>query len=395
MPGVHALLSPSAAKRWMSCPPSARLESKIKDKLGDKSSVYAEEGTLAHAVSELKLRRENGELNQFNFEQRMKDLGDIPKEIDRFTDYYVDIVLEKWYAAMKFCPDAQLVVEQKLDMNDWVPKCFGTSDAIVVSDDVLVVMDFKYGKGVPVSAEGNPQARLYGLGAINQFGALYDFEEVHNIIIQPRLDSVTEEVMTRQELLDWGKSIKPLAEAAWKGEGEFHTGEHCRFCRAKAICTTRVIEAMSVLSHSFDAPDTIRDEDIPGILEVLPVAEDWIRDIRAYAQAQAIRGQHWPGFKLVRGRRPGRQWKNEDDVVDILARAGYGQDQYAETRLKSCSEMEKMLGRAGFRALLGGCVAQGEGHLTLVPESDTRTEYTSSAEAIDDLLDDEERTNDK
>jgi len=391
MPGVHALLSPSAAKRWMSCPPSARLESKVKEKIGDKGSVYAEEGTLAHAVAELKLRKENGELNQFNFDQRMADLGDIPKEIDRFTDYYVDIVLEKWYAAMKFCEDARLVVEQRLDMGDWVPHCFGTSDAVVVSDDVLVVMDLKYGKGVPVSAIENPQARLYGLGAIHEFGSLYDFDEVHNIIIQPRLDSVTEEEISRDDLLAWGESIKPLAEAAWKGEGEFHTGEHCRFCRAKAVCVTRVVQAMTALSHSFDSPDTIRDEDIPGILEILPVAEDWIKDIRAYAQTQAIRGQHWPGYKLVRGRRPGRQWRNEEDVVNILARAGYGEDQYTETKLKSCSEMEKVLGRAGFRALLGPCVVQGEGNLTLVPESDTRTEYTSSAEAIDDLLDDEER----
>jgi hypothetical protein len=304
-----------------------------------------------------------------------------------FTDRYVDEVLERYFAAKRKCPDAQLLVEQRLTMDRWAPGCFGTGDAIIVSDDVLIVQDLKYGKGVPVSAIENPQARLYGLGAINEYGDLYGFQEVHTVIIQPRLDSITEEVLTREELLAWGDSIRPIVEQANRGEGEFHTGDHCRFCAARAICAARAAEAMDIFKHGFDEPRVIPDSDIPGILKVLPTAEAWIKDIRAYALNQAKQGVEYRGYKLVRGRRPGRKWKSEDDVIDQLSRAGYDRDQYEETKLKSCAELEKVLGKAAFDALLGKMVTQGEGALELVPEDDKRPEYSNIDAAMSDLTD--------
>ena len=171
MPGQHSLLSPSASHRWLACPPSGRLHARLTERLGDQSSEFAAEGTKAHAVAELKLRLANGEINQFRHDAERKLLGEIPKDMDMFTDVYVDTVLEKLYDARKLCPDARLFIEQKLDMTKWVPACYGTSDAVIVSDNTLEVLDLKFGKGVPVSAVGNPQARLYALGAINEFEA--------------------------------------------------------------------------------------------------------------------------------------------------------------------------------------------------------------------------------
>lgn len=175
---AHAILSPSASKRWMACPPSARLEEKLHDRFGEQSSPFAAEGTKAHAVAELKLLREKGRLgdadgiNQFNYDARLKALGDVSKEMHQATDLYVDIVMEKLFAARRTCPDAKLFVEQRLDMARWVPGCFGTSDAVVVSDEILDVCDYKNGSGVRVNAQENPQARCYGLGAIDAFGDL-------------------------------------------------------------------------------------------------------------------------------------------------------------------------------------------------------------------------------
>ena len=386
MPGIHALLSPSKAKQWLACPPSARLSAKFSERFGESSSIYAEEGTKAHAVAELKLRLELGEINKFSFNAQRGALGEIPAEMDRFTDTYVDTVLERYYSCKKVCPGARLFVEQRLDMTPWIPGCFGTADACIVSDTILEVLDLKYGKGVPVEAVENPQARCYGLGAVHEFGDLYAFTHVRNTIVQPRLDSITEEVLTREELLAWGESIKPVAEQAWKGEGQFSPGDNCRFCSAKAVCKARAFQSFDLLSACLDSPDVLPDETIPGILKVAETCEQWIQDVRAYALNQALRGQVWPGYKLVKGKRPSRAFRSEEEAEEQLVRAGYTSDQYKVTRMKTVAEVEKLLGKRAFDALMGGLVVQGEGKLTLVPESDSRVEYESADVAFADML---------
>ena len=387
MPGLHAVLSASAAKRWLSCPPSARLEEKLKGIFGEKSSPYAEEGTQAHAVAELKLRRANGEINEFSYKAQREQLGDIPKEMDRATDDYADIVLGKFYAAQKVSEDAKLLVEQRLDFSPWVPHGFGTGDAVIVSDATLEVADLKFGKGVRIVAQDNPQARLYGLGAINALGELYGFTHVRNTIIQPRVneDPVTEETLTREELETWGESIRPTAELAWKGLGEYKPGDHCKFCAARALCAARAAEAMRGFTHGFATPGLIDDADIPGILEVADVAESWIRDVRAYARNQALRGQQWAGFKLVRGRKGNRAWKDEEAVREQLIRAGYTEEQYAVHKLRPPGEIEKELGKQAFSALVAKYVTQAEGALNLVPESDKRIEFAAADADFSDL----------
>lgn len=394
---AHAILSASGAKRWMACPPSARLEEKLHDRFGEQSSPFAAEGTKAHSLAELKLLREKGRLgdtdgiNQFNYDARRKALGDIPKEMDAATDLYADIIIEKYLSARKVSPDAKLMLEQRLDFSKWVPHGFGTGDAVIVSDAILDVSDLKYGKGVRVDAKENPQARCYGLGAIDAFGDLYGFQTVRNTIIQPRLDHITEEQLSRTELLDWADAeLTPKAQLAWAGDGEFHPGEHCKFCAARAICYARATQAMQLFRHGMDAPAVLPDSEIPQMLAMADDAIAWLGELKSYALRQALKGQKWPGYKLVRGKRPRRAWADEEAAREQLIRAGYRPEQFEEHKLKSAAQVEKEIGKQASDVLLKGLIVQGEGALTLVPETDGRPEF---APADADFSDMEESNN--
>lgn len=391
MPGLHAVLSASASKRWMACPPSARLEEKLKERFGDRSSPFAEEGTKAHALAELKLRREIGEINDFSYKAQRAAMEGVDQEMEWATDKYVDIVMGKYYEARRTCPDAIIQIEVKLDMSPWIPSGFGFADVAIVSDTCLDVCDLKYGKGVPVSAVENPQARCYGLGATHLFGSLYGFKQVRNTIIQPRLDSVSEEVLSKDELLRWGDEVlKPAAEVAWRGDGEYDPGDHCQFCAARALCYHRAIKCMQIFDSGMQSPGILPDSEIPRILEVADIAESWIKDIRDYARTQALKGQHWPGFKLVSGRKPPRKWMNPEAVVDQMSRAGLTDEQiYEPKKIISVSEAEKLLGKQAFRALLEPMCSQGTGAPTLVPESDKRPSLNSTDAAFGDLVESE------
>lgn len=396
MTRAHAVLSPSASKRWMSCPPSARLEEKLHDRFGEQSSPFAAEGTKAHSVAELKLLREKGKLgdpdgiNQFNYDARIKSLGPIPEDMHTATDRYVDIVMEKLFSAKRTCPDAKLFVEQRLSMDRWVPGCFGTSDAIIVSDEILDVCDYKNGSGVRVDAKENPQARCYGLGAIDAFGDLYGFPTVRNTIIQPRLDHITEEQLSRTELLHWADTeLTPKAQLAWAGDGEFHPGEHCKFCAARAICYARAAQAMQLFRHGMDAPAVLPDSEIPQMLAMADDAIAWLGELKSYALRQALKGQKWPGYKLVHGKRPRRAWRDEESAREQLIRAGYRPEQFEEHKLKSAAQVEKEIGKQAFDVLLKDLTVQGDGALTLVPETDGRPEF---APADADFSDMEETT---
>ena len=380
----------------MACPPSARLEEKLHDRFGEQSSPFAAEGTKAHSLAELKLLREKGWLgdtdgiNQFNYDARRKALGDIPKEMDAATDLYADIIIEKYLSARKVSPDAKLMLEQRLDFSKWVPHGFGTGDAVIVSDAILDVSDLKYGKGVRVDAKENPQARCYGLGAIDAFGDLYGFPNVRNTIIQPRLDHITEEQLSRTELLHWADTeLTPKAQLAWAGDGEFHPGEHCKFCAARAICYARAAQAMQLFRHGMDAPAVLPDSEIPQMLAMADDAIAWLGELKSYALRQALKGQKWPGYKLVHGKRPRRAWRNEESAREQLIRAGYRPEQFEEHKLKSAAQVEKEIGKQAFDVLLKDLTVQGDGALTLVPETDGRPEF---APADADFSDMEETT---
>ena len=388
MPRTHAVLPPSAAERWIACPPSARLNQKLVERFGEDTSEYAADGTKAHELSELKLRLFLKTITRDEYNAGVAKLGDIPTEMERATDYYVDICEEHFYEARHDCPDAEMFVEYRLDISDWVPDSFGTGDCVIVSDTYLEVIDFKYGKGVPVSAVGNPQARCYGLGAIHEFGDFYGFDLVRNTIIQPRIDNISYEELTRDSLLGWGEQLRPRALMASEGKGEFAPGDWCRFCNAKAICVKRISEALKIVEGAgFTSPEVIDDHAVAGLYKVLPLVKDWVKQFEEYVRSQALRGQKIEGFKLVRGRRPPRVFLDQAEVVRILEGHGYGADQYyTPPELKSVSELEKTIGKTEFKTLLGEQVVQGEGALTLVPEDDKREEYASADADFADLL---------
>ena len=398
MPGLHAVLGASSAHRWKICTPSARLEEKLRSRMGEKTSPFAEEGTKAHSLSELKLLREKGKLghkdgiNEFSYTKQREALGDIPEEMDRKTDEYVDRVIEIYMTVRRACPDALLLLEVRVDFSTWVPHGFGTSDAVIIADRVLYVIDLKYGKGVRVEAKGNPQARCYALGAVAEYDELYDIQEVHTVIIQPRLDHVTEEVLPLEDLLKWGEEdLAPAAELAWKGEGEFVPGEHCRFCIARGLCLARAKKAMEALTDGLEQPGVIPEDEIPRMLDLVDIVADWAKDLKAYALSQAVRGHRWPGYKLVRGKRPPRAWKDEEKVTEQLIRAGIPEEEYMEHSLKSVSKIEKAVGKTAFNAIFSELVYQGEGSPTLVPESDGRPEINPADTAFADLVESEQK----
>lgn len=378
MPDKHALLSASSAHRWLECTPSVRLEEEIPY---EGSSSYAAEGTLAHSIAEWKVDRYLiPGIGTMSFCPKPQD-----EEMDRCTDMYKDFVEEEYKVLLKETKDALLLTEQKLEFGEYVPEGFGTADCVIISDKTLEVIDFKYGKGVPVSADDNPQLRLYALGAYLRFSVLYDFEQVKTVIFQPRLDSVTSEYITTEALLEWADSfVKERAELAYKGLGAFVVGDHCRFCRAAAICRARAEAAFNMLDSEevHTTVPLLHDSEIPGILDRIPNAEAWIASIKEYAKDKAIReGVKWEGYKLVEARTQ-RKISDQIGAMAKLEEEGYSVEDVTNTKLKGLTELQKVLGKKKFEELLEPYIVKPQGEPTLVPESDKRPEINPVEKAF-------------
>ena len=327
-------------------------------------------------------------INVNRYKALRKELGDIPEDMEKATDSYCDVVLERLLRARESDPSAQLFLEQRLDYSQWVPSGFGTGDALIISDTLLDVVDYKHGVGVRVDAQDNPQMQLYALGAVARFGSLYDFTNVRCTIIQPRIGNLSEEYLTTEELLAWADAeVVPAARLAWEGKGDFRPGEHCRFCSARAVCAARAAEALKIFDWGLAGSGELGNDQIAAILPLLDSAESWIKDIREYAAGSALQGEKFHGYKLVRGRRPARAWTDENEVRAQLLRSGYGPETYERTVLRPPGDIAKALGAKAYRSLIeaAGLVKQGEGSLILVPESDKRPEYNSADAAFEDM----------
>ncbi|MFZ5817263.1 MAG: DUF2800 domain-containing protein [Bacillota bacterium] len=382
---AHAILSASGAHRWLACPASARLEQEFPDS----TSTYAEEGTLAHALAELELRHFLGGLTWEDYESILEPIASNPLYSGEMYDYvqqHVDLVIERINAARAATPDALVFLEQRLDFSRWVPDGFGTGDVVIIADGTLEVIDLKYGKGVPVSAEGNPQIRLYGLGALDSFGTLYEIDRVRMTIVQPRLDSISTEEMSVEDLVTWGDTVVlPAAMLAYSGEGPYAAGEHCQFCRAKAQCRARAEANLELAKYDFRAPALLTHEEIAEILSRAEELQKWAADLQAYALDQAVNhGVRFPGWKLVEGR-SNRKYEDEAQVTAALLAEGYTEEQIYEKKLLGISAMEKLLTKKRFETILGGLVVKPEGKPVLVPESDKRPEINSVASAQADF----------
>lgn len=372
-PEKHAVLSASSAHRWLNCTPSALLEQLFPGK----ESNAAAEGTAAHALCEHKLRR------ALKMQSRKPTSKYHSDEMDGHTDSYVQFVLETLVEVRQNCPDAVLLMEQRLDFSSWVPGGFGTGDCIIIADDLLHIIDFKYGQGVLVEAENNPQMMLYALGALSVFGCLYDIRRVAMTIYQPRRQNVATWELTTNQLIAWAENtLVPRALLAAAGEGDFCPGEWCRFCRAAVKCKARAEEKLDLLRYEFADPPLLSDEDIAAILPRLDDLTHWAAEIAAYAEEAALnRGKSWPGFKVVEGRTV-RRYTDEDAVIQAARKAGYT-DIYRK-RLLSVAEMEKLMGRENFRAVLGGLVEKPAGQPTLVPDSDKRPAINTAKSDFND-----------
>lgn len=379
----HARLSPSASHRWINCPGSVHLAEQCPPQTG---SAYTAEGTEAHALAELKLRKFNeegtGDFFDKKLEKARSEFEYYCGEMEEATDFYFDIVTEK---LIEGGPDAELMIEQRFSLDKWVPDSFGSADAVIIAGHTIEVCDLKYGKGVKVDAVGNPQLRLYGLGAAELFGDLYDFDTVRVTIIQPRLDHVSTEEISLAELRDWAeKWVAPAAKLAMSNTDEVHCGDWCQFCPAKAICRERAEANLELARHDFKKPALLTDEEIGEILRQAEEVQKWVADVSAYALEQALAGKQYDGWKLVEGRSI-RKYADEIKVADTLKAAGYDEALLYERKLNGITNMEKLVGKKKLTELLGNLLVKPAGKPVLVPESDKREAINTTEAAKADF----------
>lgn len=376
----HALLSASSAHRWMICTKAPRLEESVEEE----QSIYAAEGSLAHSLAEIKTAVEIGKISKQKYLKKLQQIRSDPlytEEMDKATEIYKEFCIERFNEAKAATKDAVIMLEQRLDYSPWVPDGFGTSDTTIISDKVLEIIDYKHGKGVAVSAYENTQMKLYALGAVNQFGFLYDLETIRMTICQPRLDSISTFEMSVEDLLKWGNEVvKPKAELAFKGEGDFIAGEHCRFCKVKAFCRARAEENMKLACMDFQKPSLLTEEEVVEVLTSIDSLINWAKDVQEYALKQAVEeNKKWPGMKLVEGKGT-RKFTNEEAVIKALLDAGYDSDVVYKKSVNTITNLEKALGKKTFNELLGPYITKSQGRLKLVPEDDDRQAIKASPE---------------
>lgn len=363
----HALLSASSSHRWLNCPPSARLCETYEDAGSD----YALEGTDAHALCEYRLKKMLGQ----EAEDPTENLTYYNTEMSDCADGYVEYISELLTEAKKTCADPLVIVEQCVDYSRFVAEGFGTADCVIIGEGTLYVIDLKFGKGRKVEAEGNPQMRLYAIGALEIFDGLYDIDTISMTIYQPRLGNISTDVISKAELYEWAETVVvPTAELAFAGDGEYHCGEWCAFCKAKTECRERAQANMELARYEFKRPTLLTDEEVADILGKIDEIISWANDIKSYALEAAVDGKTWPGYKLVEGRSV-RKFTDERAVAGTLVAAGY--DPY-EQKLLSMTELQKMLGKNTFDTLLGGLIYKPQGKPTLVPATDKRPEMNTA-----------------
>ena len=363
----HSNLPPSSAGMWIPCNPSAKRNAEVPST----TSSYAAEGTEAHSLCEYKLQKALGR----EADDPRPTLQFLDQEMEDCSDEYVSFVMQN------VTPTSIVMVEQRLDFSAYAPGGFGTGDCVIVTEGNLHIIDFKYGKGIPVSVGSdetgvNPQLACYALGALSAFDGIYDIDTVSMSIMQPRLGIADTYTISKEDLVDWGQTtLAPAAERASKGEGEYVAGDHCRFCKVKATCRKRAEYNLQLARYDFAKPDDLEDTEIEAILAKVDNLISWANDIKDYALAEALAGKSWTDYKLVEGRSV-RKYSNEGEVAKAVIAAGY--DPY-EKKVIGITAMTKLLGKEKFNDLLGSFIEKPAGKPTLVPMSDKRPALKNTA----------------
>lgn len=376
---AHALLSASSAHRWLYCTPSARLEEQFPDTV----SVAAKEGTLAHELAEARLKNyffsvDFGKRKLTGFIKKLKGEELWQEEMLGHTETYLDYVKR---IALGFQSAPYVAIEKQVDYGTYAKGGFGTADCVLVSGSTLYVIDFKYGKGVPVSAEGNPQLSLYALGAYEAYKILYPITEVQLAIVQPRLDSISEWGRTVEELLEFGEFVKRQADLAWKGEGNFQPGEKtCRFCRARAVCRARAEENVKLAFAVGKKPPLVTDSEVGEYLRQGEDVDAWLKDLKEYALGQCLAGKEIPGWKAVEGR-GSRDWTDMEEAFRVLQEKEIPKALLYEEKPLTLAQVEKAIGKKEFNELVGKYVKKNPGKPALAPESDKRPAITNKITA--------------
>ena len=380
----HAMLSASGAARWLACPPSAKFETLFPNV----SSSYAEEGTAAHAVAELAARYWLGEISEGEYENRLSTLSKgqyYNAEMQECATDYGKFISGKLKAIRETCADAVVELEAKaLDFSQWAPEGHGTGDCIIVADDWLEIIDFKYGKGFRVEAAGNPQMRLYALGAIVRYGQLYDIKNVRITIVQPRLsDGQSSDEMPVTELLEWAENyVKPRAKLAYAGEGDFSPSSNtCKFCKAKEQCRARADHNLKLFDEAPDNP-LITPDEAGAILERAADIRAWLSDLEALCMKTLFAGKPVEGWKLVEGR-SNRKLVDEDKVAAAMVAAGYAEATLYEKKLISLTQMEKDFGKKAVGEVLSGFIVKPPGKPSLAPMDDKRPAFSPDELLLD------------
>lgn len=375
MPNAHALLSPSSSHRWLNCTAAPRLEENIPNRDTD----FTKEGTLAHAYCAKGLKGLLG-IKTEEEDKEIEELNDkyFTNEMPGHVETYVAIVGDKFTNACMKVKDSQLIVEQRLDFTRWIPDSFGTADAIIITDGTLEVIDFKYGKGVEVSAEWNPQMMIYALGAIAEYEDEYNIRKVRMTIVQPRLENLSEFEMDVNALMWWaGTILSPKAKEAMEGNGRQECGEWCRFCRVKNTCAKLAGQSLSI-ADEFGDRETITNEDMAKrVLPKLAIIKAWASSVEEFALDQALKGVRYEGYKLVEGRSI-RKITDPGKLASLLIDKGFASEKiFKPVELETLTALEKLVGKKDFAALSDGLIEKPQGKPTLVPESDKRPEFNA------------------
>lgn len=377
----HAILSPSASHRWLNCTSAPALEMTFPEE----TSIYAEEGTLAHAICEAKLHELIGDKSAKEYYQEEFGIDWTAhhlykEEMEDTSDYYRDVVAQKLVEQRQRTPDAQLLIEVKLDFSSWLPKGFGTADAVIVGDGEIDIIDYKHGKGVKVDSTRNPQMMIYALGACEFFGFDYNIENVTMTIVQPRIDNTSTWEIPRSALFKWGDEVlKPKAEEAFGGTlgcvTNTEVGEWCRFCKAKHACKARANAALELIEAG--DPRTLSPKEVSIMLTKAKAVEDWCKDINEYALGLMMTGTEIEGYKVVEGR-SSRKIKDEKELVDAMVRAGIDKELlYKPQELRTITDLEKVIGKKAFNAIAVDCIEKPKGKPTIALESDKRERFSS------------------